>query len=188
LRANALLGNADYLESDVQVILKYQPAHVAANAILGSRRLSQKRYAESEKFLLQSVKSQPTAGALNDLATLLSLTGNYREAEKQARLAIRLKPNFYQAWDTLGNILLESGRTSDASEALRCALQWGRGDPRLYLTLTRIHFKQGHFQEAGKTLGYSKPLLGHMSGSVREEYDKLRNQLTPGLGFKQQVN
>jgi len=177
LRADLLLGDAACLEKDALLILSHLPDFAAANAILGSRRLAQKRYAEAESCLRKSIVSQPTCGALNDLAELLRQQGKRTEAEQQARLAIRLKPDFYQAWDTLGNILLEDGRLDEANGPLRCAIALGSNDPRLYLTLTRLRIKQGRLQDASQVLAYSKPLLGHASTSILKEHEQLKQQL-----------
>ena len=177
LHADMLLGNASYLEADALRILSHMPDHVAANAILGSRELAQKRYAEAESFLRKSIGCQATCGALNDLAELLRQQDKRAEAEQQARLAIRLKPDFYQAWDTLGNILLEGGRLDEANGSLRCALALGSKDPRLYLTLTRLRIKQGRFKDASQALAYSEPLLSHASVSLLEEHEQLKQQL-----------
>ena len=180
LHIDKLIGNAAQLESDALKITAKNPYHAEANAILGSIRLSQKRYADAESFLRQSIKSQPTPGALNDLAELLRRQHKTGEAEQQARLAIRIAPDFYQAWDTLGNILLEVGRLGEAYGPLRCALALGPDDPRLYLTLTRLRIKDGHPQEASKILDISKTLLSKATPSVREEHSKLMYSLRSG--------
>ncbi len=177
LRADRLLGNAAHLENDALKIVADNPDHSDANAILGSLRLGQKRYAEAEKFLRQSIKLQPTAGTLNDLAELLRQQNKLAEAEQQARLAIRLVPGFYQAWDTLSNILIDEERLDEAYGPLRCAFAFSSDDPRLYLTLSRLHIKNGLLSEAGSVLDRSKPMFSQSSSPVRTEYAKLRQQL-----------
>jgi len=179
LRADLLLGDTSRLEKDALIVLSHLPDFAAAHAILGSRRLAQKRYAEAESYLRKSIASQASCGALNDLAELLRQQGRHAEAEHQVRLAIRLKPDFYQAWDTLGNILLEGGRLDEANGPLRCALALGSNDPRLYLTLTRLRIKQGRFRDAGQALAYSKTLITHASAPILEEHERLRLQLCP---------
>jgi tetratricopeptide (TPR) repeat protein len=177
LRVDRILGNAADLEKDALRILAGNPDHSDANAIMGSLRLGQKRMAEAEKFLRQSIKTQPTACALNDLAELLRQQNKLPEAEQKARLAIRLAPVFYPAWDTLGNILVESGRLDEAYGPLRCALALSSNDPRLYLTLTRLHIKSGLLREASSVLDQSQPMISQTAPSVRDEYAKLRQQL-----------
>lgn len=177
LRASMRSGSVANLEADAQAILDQDADHVAANAILGGIRLSQKRYGEAQRFLASSIRSLPTPGARNDLADLLRQTGHRSEAEREARLAIRMKPDFYQAWDTLGNILLEDNRTDEADQVQHCALLWGPSDARVLLTLSRIHLKQGLPQEARKYLDLSRPLLEQTGERTREEYSLLKSRL-----------
>lgn len=177
LQTDRLLGNAAYLEDDALKILANNPDHSDANAILGSLRLGQKRSAEAERFLRQSIKVQPTAATLNDLAELLRQQNKLADAEHQARLAIRLAPDFYQAWDTLGNILIEAGRPSEAHGPLSCALALSSNDPRLVLTLTRLHIKEGALREASSVLDQACPMFSQTEPSLRVEYAKLKEQL-----------
>lgn len=178
LRAGILLGKTELLEADALTILRLSPGHATANAILGSLRLRQQRYEDAERCLRESLASKPTAGACNDLAELYRRSGRLDEAEHQARLAIRLKPTLYQAWDTLGNILLQKGRTDEANQALRCALIWGHSDPRLYLTLTRLRIKQNRLSEAAQVLDFARPLAVNVTNSVQAEYEQLLQDLT----------
>lgn len=177
LHADRVLGDAACLEADAGKIIAENPDHSEANAILGSLRLSQKRYAEAESFLRRSINSQPMAGTLNDLAELLRQRNQLTDAEREVRLAIRLAPCFYQAWDTLGNILTEQGRFEEAHGATHCALALSSNDPHLYLTLTRLHIKEGLFREAGLVLDQTQRLFAQTSPSVRDEYAKLRQQV-----------
>jgi tetratricopeptide (TPR) repeat protein len=183
LRADTLLGKATQLEADALRIVGQVPEHAAANAVLGSFRLGQKRYDEAERFLRQSLAAQLSAGPLNDLAELLRQQNKLPEAEQQARRALRLDPAFYQAWDTLCNILVEQGQLDEAYGHLRCALALNADDPRLYLTLTRLRIKEGNLREASRILDASKILLGKTSPSVRDEHTQLARSLqTPRVG------
>ena len=177
LRVDRMLGNAANLEADALKIVANNPNHPDANAILGSLRLGQKRHAEAEAYLRQSIKALPAAGTLNDLAELLRQQNKNKEAEQQIRLAIRLDPDFYQAWDTLGCILTEAGRSAEAYGTLRCAFALSSNDPRLYLTLTRLHIKEGRLREANQVLDQSRPLFSQTSTSVRDAYAELKQQL-----------
>jgi tetratricopeptide (TPR) repeat protein len=177
LRVDRLLGNASQLETDALKIVASNPVHPAANAILGSLMLGQKRTVEAEGFLRQSITTQPTAGTLNDLAELLRQQNKLTEAEHQARLAIRLAPDFYQAWDTLGNILIETGRLEEAHGALQCALTLSDNDPRLYLTLTLLRMKEGLPDEARRILTITAPMIDHASTYVRNEYHRYTREL-----------
>ena len=177
LRVDRLLGNAAHLEADSLRIVAVLPEHADANAILGSLRLGQKKTAEAEAFLRQSIKTQPTAGTLNDLAELLRQQSKYTEAEQQARLAIRFAPDFYPAWDTLGNILTEAGKLVEAHGPLRCALALSANDPRLYLSLVRLHMKEGLSNEARRIMTITAPMIRSAPAHVRSEFDRFSREL-----------
>jgi tetratricopeptide (TPR) repeat protein len=181
LRTDQLAGDAAQLEEDALLIVKESPGHATANALLGSLRLSQRRYADAEKHLRLSLACDPAAGALNDLAELLRQQGKLAEAEQQARLAIRLAPDLHQAWDTLGGILLDAGRTEEAMGPLRCAIAFGpTGDVRPHLTLTRVRIKEGRLQEAGAILDRVSPLPSQTAPTTLQEYAALRKQVADG--------
>ena len=122
LQADVCLGTASFIEADAKTIIKRNPTHAAATALLGNLSLGQKRLGEAESYLRTSLACQPSAGAHNDLSELFCQQNNWAEAEQQARLAIRLEPGFYQAWGSLGKVLMDRGRLDEAYAALRCAL------------------------------------------------------------------
>lgn len=178
LKTDRQIGDVSLLEADSLVIVGVATNHPTANALLGSLRLSQRRYGEAETFLRTSIVAQPSGGALNDLAELLRQQGKLADAERQARRAIQLAPDLYQAWDTLGNVLLDAGRTEEAAGPLRCALTFGLvGDVRPYLTLIRLRIQEGRMREAGAILEHLAPLPSTTSPTTRLEYASLRKQL-----------
>ncbi len=74
--------------------------------------------------------------------------GDYEEAEKQFRLAIRENPEFDLAWSNLGAVLGRMGRYPEAEEALVRAIEL---NPRLaaaYSNLGNIYFSTGHVERA----------------------------------------
>ncbi len=178
LRADRLLGDAARLEADALRIVKHTPDHATANAILGSLLLGQKRYIEAESFLRHSLKVYPAAGTLNDLAELFRQQNKLAEAEQHARLAIRLAPDFYQAWDTLGNILVEGKRLDEAYGPLRCALALNSTDPRLLLSLTRLWIRQGRLLESRHIMSIAARLIDDATPrQTRDEYNRLNREL-----------
>jgi tetratricopeptide (TPR) repeat protein len=171
-------GEAASLESDALHVLKLQPRHAGASALMGSLRLSQKRYGDAESYLRQSLSASPTAGALNDLAEFLRRAGRLREAEEQARRAVRFAPNLYQAWDTLGCVLLDQGRVEEASDSMRCAMALSPAeDVRPRLTLARLRLREGRREEASAILDRVSLLAGELAPQARLEYDSLRQQM-----------
>jgi tetratricopeptide (TPR) repeat protein len=165
------------IETDAKSILKFDTKHCMANALLGSVFLSQKRYDEAEKHLRQSVATLPNASALNDLAELLRAKKNLAEAEKSARQALKINPNFYQAWDTLGNTLADQNRLSEAETALRCAVALCSTDPRLYINLTRLNLKLKRPDEARQLLARIAPMVTKAPLSITKDFTALSKEL-----------
>ncbi|MDD2597988.1 MAG: tetratricopeptide repeat protein [Kiritimatiellae bacterium] len=177
LNVDQRLGNATYIEADALKIVENFPDHPQANAILGSLELSRNQLRRAEVYLLQSIHSQPAAGSCNDLAELYLRQKDYQSAETYARQSIRLSIGFYQAWDTLGNILLGQNRLEEAGGAVRCALFFGPNDVRLYLTLARLYVQQGRLPEAERLLQQIKPLAAQNTPSVLQDFNAVYDQL-----------
>ena len=177
LQTDRSLGDAACFESDAANILKTDADHCTANAILGGLRLSQKRYDEAEKHLRRSISTLPTAGALNDLAALQLAKNKLTDAEKSARYALRLNPNFYQAWDTLGNVLADQNRLSEADAAIRCALSLCANDPRLHINLARMNMKLNRTSEARQILSLAAPMVATATSSVGKDFAALSREL-----------
>ncbi len=167
------LGEAAAFEADTAFILETDPAHCAANALLGGLRLSQCRYDEAEKFLRQSIATLPTAEAVNDLAETLRNKNKLNDAEKSARQALRINPSFYQAWDTLGCILSDQNRLGEADAAFRSALSICAKDPRLYISLARLKLKMKRNDEAQQILEQAAPLVSKASTQIGKDFASL---------------
>lgn len=177
LQTDCSLGDTECIETDAGEILKTDANNSAANAILGGLRLSQKRYSESEKHLRRSVATFPSAGALNDLAELQRVTNKLADAEKSARNALKLNPNFYQAWDTLGNVLAGQNRLNEAHAAMRCALSICSSDPRLYINLARLNLRLNRINDARQVLALAAPMVAKGMPSVGKEFEALSREL-----------
>lgn len=177
IRTDRILGDATLTEADALAILKTDASHGEANAVLGSVRLSQKRYDEAEKLLRKSVATLPTAGALADLAELLRNKLRLDEAERFAQHALRLDPGFCQAWDTLGTVLADQNRLNEADSALRRAISLCSKDPRLYLNLARLNLKLNRMDEARQNLTQAQSMLAGAPSAVGKDYDALTRKL-----------
>ena len=177
LQTDRLLGETALTESDAADVLKTDINHCAANAIMGSIRLKQDRYDEAEKHLRRSVATFPTADALTDLAKLLRAKAKLPEAEKCARHALEIAPNSYQAWDTLGNVLTDQNRLSEADAAIRCALSFCATDPSLHLNLARLNLKLNRQDEVRQLLSLAAPMVAHAKPSIGKDFAALSQEL-----------
>ena len=137
------IGDLAFIESDARTLLSQDPDHVLANYLMGSVLLSKKQLDSAEDFLRRSVVHQPTAMACNDLAEVLRMKKNAKEAEPFARQALDLDPKLTVALDTLACIFYDLGKND---EALRWSTQAVAKEPRcsaFQITLLRILIKQG---------------------------------------------
>lgn len=177
LRVALAIGDAQMVEEDALAVAASIPQHPLAHALLGSLRLSQKRYEEAEHHLKASIAALPTAGAYNDLSELFRRQQKWAEAEACARAAIRLEPGFYRAWDTLGTVLQETSRLAEAETAFRCLTSMRPADADGYLQLAELWGLQGRKAEALELLMASANKLTHTPPIVQDIIQKLRHEL-----------
>lgn len=177
LGTSLALGDAGLVEEDATTVIQCMPSNTLAHALLGSLRLRQKRYAEAESHLRISLASHPSAGAYNDLAELFRQQKKWEDAEPPARTALRLDPGFYQAWDTLGCILADSGRLKDAEAAFRCVTKLCPAAAEGYLGLAEVWRKQGRDEETTQLLQFVTTKLPNLSPSARAKAESLRAKL-----------
>ncbi|NCF38293.1 MAG: tetratricopeptide repeat protein [Gammaproteobacteria bacterium] len=102
----------------------------------------------------RAVKSYENGRTLHQQARL-------REAERAYRKAIKISPNFFEAHNNLGNILMERGRFKEAANSYRTALNLLHGHPMLLNNLGNAMQMQGNNEEA----------LRHLDQALRREPD-----------------
>lgn len=135
-----------------------------ANYALGSDALSNGDRVKARKHLAAAVAAAPDHPLmLNDYAELLRLEGELAEAERYARHALSKAPQFSLVWDTLGVILLDTGKKEALPEAESCirkACELTRNsEPRLLMSLARVLARQGKEKEAQDALSAAKTIL-----------------------------
>jgi tetratricopeptide (TPR) repeat protein len=171
LQADACLGDASYIEADALAVVKHNPTHASANALLGGLRLVQKRLGEAEFCLRASLECRPSAGAHNDLSELFRQQKRWVEAEQQARLAIRLSPGSYQAWDSLVDVLADSGRTDEASVAFQCALALRNpSDEHAVVSPIRLSMNQDRKMDGYQHIQLDEMRLSKVQKSVQSTF------------------
>ena len=131
-------------------------------------------------YLRRSISASKSAAALNDLAELLRQSGNYAEAEKQARAAIELSPDLYFAWDTLGGVLAETQRLEDAEKAYVRALEIFQDDLRVHLNLAKLLKQMGNTVRAREIVSQIQPRRSELPPAEQKELAILVRELTPG--------
>lgn len=152
-----------------------------SNYVMGSIALQNGKMDEAETYLrLASDCAKPVPLALNDLAETLRRKNNYEEAEKYARLAVDKAPKLYVAWETLGAVLLDAGKSFDEAEAcVQKACDLSRdasgayADVRMLMTLARIQIRNGKIIKAKSSLGVVRRRINELSEYERREFEEL---------------
>lgn len=171
------LGLIDEAIKRAEDILFQDSKSALANYAIGSNALENNDRAKARKHLAAAVESAPDNPLmLNDYAELLRLEGELVEAEKHARHALSKAPQFSLVWDTLGVILLDTGKKELLPEAESCirkaCVLSGNAEPRLLMSLARVLARQGKQKEAQDALRKSKEILDKAGLPADHSYRK----------------
>lgn len=144
LRIFAITGRPDLAEQRVRQLLTIDPASAAGNYFMGSLQIRRRDLPLAENSLRKSIAKTRMPTALNDLAWLLHMRGQNGEAESLAREALAANPKLAPAHDTLGMILLHTGRAGEAEKAFRASMAIFSDDLTVHIHLaeTLVQLKQ----------------------------------------------
>ncbi len=81
-------------------------------------------------------------------ADVLCKMNAYPDAEKEYRVALRLRPHYAEAWNNLGFLQFKTGRMDEAKESLEKALQEIPAYPDALCNLGSVIAQQGNITEA----------------------------------------
>ncbi|MBP5320820.1 MAG: tetratricopeptide repeat protein [Kiritimatiellae bacterium] len=152
LRTDIALGNPTFADEDAKRILKAQPEHPLAFAVLGSLALAKNDLEKAETHLNHSLELLETGTTQNDLAELFRRKKAWKEADEHIRRAIRIEPMQPNFWHALAEILFESGHPEEASEVIDYTLFMNGKDPRYLLTKATILLSADKKEQADKIL------------------------------------
>jgi len=118
---------------------------------------------------------------LNDLSEVLRRLRKFEEAEQHARAAIKMSPDLYVAWETLGAILLEANKNLDeAEQSVRKAMALYADDLRIRITLARVLLKKGEVERARETIRQVKSRQSELSKFDQAELARLTEEASSG--------
>ena len=155
-----------------------------ANYVMGSLALGKGEYREAEAFLRKAATAQkPNVLGLNDLAEVLRRNGKLKEAEVYARQAVKLGPNLYVAWETLGSIIMDAkGDLKEAETCIRKACEMSKGkngreeDVRMLVSLARVQLLKGDKQHAVISIRKVQKRISELSDFEKKEFEELRKR------------
>jgi tetratricopeptide (TPR) repeat protein len=138
-----LNGKSDYQGSikDFEHAIQEYPDYHEAYAQMGVAYLHLGNNASSEQALRKSLElsQNQDVDALIWLATLLSNTNQFADAEPLARKGVELNPNSWQANSELAQALLGLNRFEEAEKSAQAAVKLKPDNPLLYLIEANIH-------------------------------------------------
>lgn len=175
------LNDKEHAETKAKTILANNPSDPMANYIMGSLCLQRGDNETAEIHLKKAVSGNRAVPlAYNDLAEVLRRRGAFEEAEKTARKAVELMPKLYVAWETLGSILMASGKSFEEAEKYiekACELSkdatGGAADVRMLISLARVQIKRGQMLSAKGTMRVVQSRMNELSEYERKEFEVL---------------
>ena len=145
-------------------------------AALSDLLLAQERWREADEILSQLLDGIPNSAAhLNNRAVARQQLGELGAAEADARAALDLNGSYGAAYDTLGWVLVESGRPEEALPLLREAAARLGNDHAVRFHLARALWDLERREEAAQELQQS--LAGNVAFPGRETAEELLAQL-----------
>ncbi len=127
------------------------------------------RYDEELRALQDSIRIHVTPNALLNVGIVYLRRGQYLEAEKYMRKALKEDPTFYGAYFDLGTALRDMGRNADAAEAYRNALQLRPDSVGALSGLTFVLAMDGKLEEARQECERAKHLDPDSAGPLIAE-------------------
>lgn len=175
------LNDKVHAEDKAKSILATNPSDSMANYIMGSISLHRGENGIAESYLRKAVEGNRVVPlAFNDLAEVLRRRKAYDEAEKVARQAVVHTPNLYVAWETLGSILMDAGKSFEEAEKYiqkACDLskdeQGGAADVRMLISLARVQIKRGQMLRAKGTMRVVQGRMKELTEYERKEFEEL---------------
>lgn len=124
-------------------VLKLSPNFYEANYYTGMAHLFQNQFGDAESFFRAAIAASHDqyGEAFVGLATALSSTKQFAEAETNARMGLRLQPDSWQGYLELARAQLGMNRAVEAEKSAIEARQLKPDFAELYITLVNIHIR-----------------------------------------------
>ena len=153
-----------------------------ANYVLGSIALGKEDFSAAESHLRIAADAKRAVPlAMNDLAEVLRRTKRYDEAEAYARKAVAAAPGLYVAWETLGSVLMDAGKSFDeAEQCIQKAVDLSKdasgraADARMLIALARVQLQRGEKARAKGSLRAVLSRIDELSEFEKREFEELR--------------
>jgi len=172
------LGRRESVAGRIKTLLQGDPNHAMALYARGSLQIANGELELAEDSLRSSLRSARQPMALNDLAWLLHLKGEYEEARTLIDEAIGMSEKEYSLWDTKGVILLRMEEYEEAVLAFGRSLAIFNKVPSVHLHMGEAQLALGRKEQVRQIVKMFSEKKELLSAEDRE----LLNKLEAGLG------
>jgi tetratricopeptide (TPR) repeat protein len=155
-------GDLARAEQLYRQVLEIEPAQGQALRALGGIAYRQGRHGEAVAWLRQAVTEQSDPVLQNNLGAACRAAGRIPEAETCYRQALRLKPDFAEAYNNLANVMTAQGRRQEALACYRLAVLTQPNYADAHNNLGLALLERGELDEAAAHFGEAvrlKPAL-----------------------------
>lgn len=177
LRLDVMQRRQDQAALHARRLLGLDVQNAFGNYVVGSLHISEGNYELAEDSLRTSLKARRSALALNDLAWLLQEKKQYGDAEELAREVLALDATTYQAWDTLGVVMMRTGRLEPAASALEKALSIAQSDPVVFLHMAELYSVRGEREKSRQLLQVLYGKVNQLSAPDQEKLNAISRSL-----------
>jgi len=156
-----LLNQGKIAEAESQFVeaLHLRPLYADAQSNLTSILIRTGRNKEAIDSGTKSLKLRETAEAENSLAIAFANTGHYQEAVAHYQIALRIKPNYFEALNNLGNAFTAIRRFEDAFACFQAAIKLAPNYADAYDNLAILLLNMGRNADAIKVSEHAVQLI-----------------------------
>jgi tetratricopeptide (TPR) repeat protein len=156
MQLELVLGRKEPVRRRARLLLRNNPDHSLALYVLGTLQVADEELELAEDSLRHCLRGYRMPVALNDLAWVLQLRGEYEEAESLINEALEKQPRNHSMWDTKGVILLRTDRYEEAADAFGRSLA-------IFGKVPSVHLHMGEAQLALGNMGQVKQIVELLS-------------------------
>ena len=178
LEIDLMDGRMDWVEPDAKRILLLDVDNALGNFAMGMVQAADNRLDMAEDSYRASLKTRRSAETLNNLAEVLAAKEDWTQAEKMVREALAMRANLYQGWDSLGMILMKTGRLEEAAKAFTQALSLSQDDAEVYLHFAELELQRGHADVVRSLLPALNAKHHDLSVKEQEQLDQIARQVS----------
>jgi tetratricopeptide (TPR) repeat protein len=177
LRLSLVLQRRDGALRHMRALLHADPGHPLALYVRGSLQIADGDYRLAEDSLRRSLERQRQPMALNDLGWLLVQRGAFDEAETLVREALVVNDQQAAVWDTLGVMLMRTGRLEEAEAAFSRAIALDATIGIVHLHQAELQLLRGRADMAREIVERLEPFRSRMSEAEQTLFRRLRQEL-----------